>query len=220
MNTTDTAKVFQIGDILRQVSRMLEKPVIFLLICSIALAVFLLGWLIGEYFTERRHLKVCLPALLEDLRTGKIPAKECIESSRLLKRQKAALLELLSHPGFSPSVREALAVRLMEEQQMRYDRIVHYSELLARLAPMFGLMGTLIPLGPGIIALGQGDTQTLSNSLLTAFDTTVAGLASAAVAVVVSMVRRGWYKDYMSMLETVAECVLETEKNDDEKTDG
>jgi biopolymer transport protein ExbB/TolQ len=84
---------------------------------------------------------------------------------------------------------------------------------------MFGLMGTLIPLGPGIIALGQGDTQTLSNSLLTAFDTTVAGLASAAVASVVSMVRRSWYKDYMSMLETVAECVLETEKNNDEKTD-
>jgi biopolymer transport protein ExbB/TolQ len=219
MNATDTVKTFQIGDILRQVSRMLEKPVIFLLICGIALAIFLLGWLIGEYFTERRHLKVCLPELLEQLRAGSVSPRACIEGSKLLKRQKTALLELLNHPDFSDSVREALAVRLMEEQQMHYDRLIHYSELLARLAPMFGLMGTLIPLGPGIIALGQGDTQTLSNSLLTAFDTTVAGLASAAVASVVSMVRRSWYKDYMSMLETVAECVLETEKNNDEKTD-
>lgn len=219
MNATDTVKTFQIGDILRQVSRMLEKPVIFLLICGIALAIFLLGWLIGEYFTERRHLKICLPALLEELRAGKTSPKACIEGSKLLKRQKAALLELLSHPDFTPELREALAVRLMEEQQMRYDRVVHYSELLARLAPMFGLMGTLIPLGPGIIALGQGDTQTLSNSLLTAFDTTVAGLASAAVASVVSMVRRSWYKDYLSLLETVAECVLETEKSHDQKTD-
>lgn len=42
---------------------------------------------------------------------------------------------------------------------------------------MLGLLGTLIPLGPGIIALGQGDTQTLSTSLLTAFDTTIAACA-------------------------------------------
>ena len=62
-------------------------------------------------------------------------------------------------------------------------------ELLARLAPMFGLLGTLIPLGPGIIALGQGDTQTLSPSLLTAFDTTIAGLSAAAVCLVVTSLR-------------------------------
>ena len=52
MNATDTVKTFQIGDILRQVSRMLEKPVIFLLICGIALAIFLLGWLMVGYQTQ------------------------------------------------------------------------------------------------------------------------------------------------------------------------
>ena len=97
-----------------------------------------------------------------------------------------------------------------ETEEAHWGRIVQMSELIARLGPIFGLLGTLIPLGPGIIALGQGDTFTLSESLLTAFDTTVAGLLAAALASVISVVRRRWYRRYGSDLETVAECLLET----------
>ena len=77
-------------------------------------------------------------------------------------------------------------------------------------------MGTLIPLGPGIIALGQGDTFTLSNSLLIAFDTTVAGLVCALIALVISTIRKIWYRNDMSILETLMECILEEEQNDDQ----
>ena len=79
---------------------------------------------------------------------------------------------------------------------------------------MFGLMGTLIPLGPGLIALGQGDTKTLSSSLLIAFDTTVAGLISAAVSYIISSVRNRWYEEYMVNLETVMECILEEQNGE------
>jgi biopolymer transport protein ExbB/TolQ len=79
---------------------------------------------------------------------------------------------------------------------------------------MAGLLGTLIPLGPGIIALGQGDTYTLSASLLTAFDTTIAGLAAAGVCLVVHSVRSRWYAAYMSDLETLADCVTELVSDD------
>lgn len=215
---TDIAadSTFQIGDILRQVSNILYIPVIVLLIFCIAMAVFLLGWAIGEYFSERRHMKVHMPEFLEQLRAASGTPEgcaPCIRASLLLKRQKALLLELLAHPDFSDTMRQALAVRLLEEEQIRYDRRIRRSEMLARIAPMLGLMGTLIPLGPGIIALGQGDTFTLSSSLLTAFDTTVAGLASAAVAAIISAIRRDWYKNDMSALETAAECLLEMEKS-------
>ena len=108
--------------------------------------------------------------------------------------------------------REALAIELLEREQDRYDSIVKLSELLARLAPMLGLLGTLIPLGPGIIALGQGDTYTLSTSLLTAFDTTIAGLVAAALAIVVSAIRRRWYREYGSVLEALCTEVLELTK--------
>ena len=205
---TDT---FNIGDVLRAVAGAMHYPVIILLILFLLAALALLGWLLAEYFTERRHMNVALPALLEAMQhTDDLNA--CIEQSGLLRRQKDALLELAAHPDFSPELREALAVRLLDAEQERYDRIVRFSELVARLAPMFGLLGTLIPLGPGIIALGQGDTFTLSSSLLTAFDTTIAGLLAAAVATVVSSLRKSWYKEYMSVLEVLSQCILDRAK--------
>ena len=211
MPSTTTETTFRIHDVLRAVSSALEVPVVIVLILFLLAAAVLTGWGIAEFFTERRHLKVALPQLLEDLRTADDRAA-VIEASGLLRRQKDALLELLNHPDFNGEMRETLAVRLLEQEQDRYDRIVKLSELLARLAPMFGLLGTLIPLGPGIIALVQGDTYTLSTSLLTAFDTTVAGLVAAAFATVISTVRRGWYREYASILEAAAEMLLETEK--------
>lgn len=211
MPSTTIETTFRIHDVLRAVSSALEVPVVIVLILFLLAAAVLTGWGIAEFFTERRHLKVALPQLLEDLRTADDRAA-VIEASGLLRRQKDALLELLNHPDFNGEMRETLAVRLLEQEQDRYDRIVKLSELLARLAPMFGLLGTLIPLGPGIIALGRGDTYTLSTSLLTAFDTTVAGLVAAAFATVISTVRRGWYREYASILEAAAEMLLETEK--------
>lgn len=211
---TQTAEEpFRIHDILRAVSGALEVPVVVLLVVFLLAAAALAGWLIAEYCTERRHLKVALPSLMEQLRTAD-DREAVIENSGLLRRQKDALLELLRHPDFTDATREALAVELLEREQDRYDNIVKLSELLARLAPMLGLLGTLIPLGPGIIALGQGDTYTLSTSLLTAFDTTIAGLVAAAFAIVVSSIRRRWYREYSSTLEALCTEVLELAKKE------
>lgn len=120
-----------------------------LLVVFLLAAAALVGWLIAEYCTERRHLKVALPSLMEQLRTAD-DREAVIENSGLLRRQKDALLELLRHPDFTDATREALAVELLEREQDRYDNIVKLSELLARLALMLGLLGTLIPLGPGM----------------------------------------------------------------------
>lgn len=201
-----------INNILRAVASSLNSPVIVILLLLMAATIALLGTLVVELFTERRRLKIHLPALMDALRAGEQTTEECIEQSSLLKTQKAVLTELSRHPDFTPEMREALAIRLLEEEKGRFDRRTKPSDLIAKLGPMFGLLGTLIPLGPGLIALGQGDTYTLSQSLLTAFDTTIAGLISAAVAMLISTARKGWYDNYMSILEALAECVLEVEK--------
>ena len=160
-----------LSNALRAVCSSLLTPVVIILLALIAVTVVLLGTIIIEGIVERRHLKVKM--------------SELIESSGLLKKQKAILIELIEQEKLDDAMREALAARLLSEAQGRYDRIVKISDTVAKLGPMLGLMGTLIPLGPGIMALGQGDTYTLSTSLLTAFDTTVAGLVSAAVALVI-----------------------------------
>jgi len=203
-----------LSQVLRSVSSGLKIPVIILLIFLIAVTIVILGTLIAEIFTERRYLKASMPALVDDIRDSSKPIEETITNAKLLKRQKKALLEITRHRELNNIMRESLAVRLLAAEQAVYDKRTKNTDLIAKLGPMLGLLGTLIPLGPGIIALGQGDTYTLSSALLTAFDTTVAGLASAAVALIISTVRKTWYNNYMSVLETLMECVLEEEKTD------
>lgn len=198
--------------ILRSIASAMELPVVIGLILFIAFTLFSIGWWAVEYFRERRHMRITLPALLDELRAAENGAAEIIEKSGLLRRQKDALLELTRHPEFDAAMRESLGANLLEREQSHYDHILKCTELVSKLAPMLGLLGTLIPLGPGIIALGQGDTYTLSTSLLTAFDTTIAGLVAAAFAIVVSSIRRRWYREYGSLLEALCTEVLELTK--------
>lgn len=199
---------------MRAVAEVMEAPVIVLLLGILAVTLFLVGWIVVEIFTERRHLKAKLPALVDAINASKTHEEtiECIKKSKLLKRQRKAMLELLNHPDLTPLMRESLAIRLFTEEEAHYVLRLKISDTIAKIAPLLGLLGTLIPLGPGIIALGQGDTMTLSSSLLTAFDTTIMGLISAAIATVVSTIRKRWYDNYMSVLETISECILEVEK--------
>ncbi|MBR5429215.1 MAG: MotA/TolQ/ExbB proton channel family protein [Firmicutes bacterium] len=201
---------------LRTLAEALRIPVIILLLLACAVAVLMLGSLLAELFSERLRLKAKMPVLADAIKDPEIPLAQTIDGSGLLKRQRAALQELISHPTLTPTMREALARRLLDREQGHYDSVLRVTDLIARISPMLGLLGTLIPLGPGLIALGQGDTYTLSQSLLTAFDTTIAGLAAAAVSFVISMVRRNWYDNYMALLEAVMECILEREAADHE----
>jgi hypothetical protein len=41
----------------------------------------LLGWLIAEFITERRRMKVALPELLDELREGSRPVGEIIREA-------------------------------------------------------------------------------------------------------------------------------------------
>ena len=213
--------VFQ--TILRTVASAMQVPVIIILILFIAFSVFCIGWIIAEFFKERSHMKYSLPALLDSLKANRDDLPGCIQSSSLLIRQKNALLELTKHPDFSEEMLTSMADNIIEKEQSHYDRVLSLTGTVSKLAPMAGLLGTLIPLGPGIIALGQGDTLTLSESMLTAFDTTIAGLIAAGICLVIHTFRQHWYAGYMSDLETLVDSVVDIQlenqgkKNNDEQ---
>lgn len=81
-------------------------------------------------------------------------------------------------------------------------RRLERADLLARSGPILGLMGTLIPLGPGLSALGSGNIDILATALTVAFDTTVIGLLVGLVAYLVGRVRRRWYEAVWQQLES------------------
>lgn len=77
---------------------------------------------------------------------------------------------------------------------------IERADLIARVGPMLGLMGTLIPLGPGLAALGQGELQTLASAVTVAFDTTVLGLLAGITGFVLGRLRRRWYDHLLDEL--------------------
>jgi len=197
-------------EMMHAISSGLLAPTIAILLLFVAFMVIELGGLLVEFLMERRKVKVNLPELLDAFQkkdAGEIMDE--IENSRLFRRQKAALRELIDYGSLPAASLQALARRLLAGEELHYARITNRTDLVARLGPMLGLMATLIPLGPGMIALGQGDTRTLADSLLTAFDATVSGLAAAGVAFAISRLRKRWYEEYLSSLEALMESLLE-----------
>ena len=80
-------------------------------------------------------------------------------------------------------------------------RRIERADFITRLAPMLGLMGTLIPLGPGLAALGEGELTILTTAMTVAFDTTVIGLLAGMIGYVLGRLRRRWYDTALASLE-------------------
>lgn len=75
------------------------------------------------------------------------------------------------------------------------------ADLLARIPPMLGLMATIIPLGPGLAALGKGDPAQLASAVTVAFDATVLGLVAGIAGLVIGKLRRRWYEEVLERME-------------------
>ena len=142
-------------NVLRAVSGAMELPVVILLILLLAFAVFSVGWIIAEFFSEHRHMKEDLPALLEHLRDSETDLEAAIAESKLNRRQKATLQELTQHADFTRPLLDDLADNLLEQEQAHYDHMIKFTDLASKLGPMLGLLGTLIPLGPASSRLGR-----------------------------------------------------------------
>jgi biopolymer transport protein ExbB/TolQ len=197
-------------NILHTITEFLIIPAVVILFGFILFSLYTLGTLIMEIVYERRHYRAAIPELIALLgKAAPGDLAEVVERSGLLRSQKDDLEELIAYMYLPESAHAEVAKRLLSNESLLYRKMVARTDAVARVAPMLGLMGTLIPLGPGIIALGEGDTAALASALLVAFDTTVAGLASAAVCYVVSLLRKRWYADYQVSMEAVFNTVLE-----------
>lgn len=93
-------------------------------------------------------------------------------------------------------------------QSAAFERLavkrIERSDFIARIAPMLGLMGTLIPLGPGLAALGEGELSILTTAMSVAFDTTVLGLLVGIFGFVMGRWRRRWYENTLEWMESVS----------------
>ena len=88
-------------------------------------------------------------------------------------------------------------IRVQRVARHRLER----ADLLARIPPMLGLMATIIPLGPGLAALGKGDPAQLASAVTVAFDATVLGLVAGIGGLVIGKLRRRWYEETLEAMQ-------------------
>lgn len=198
------------------VSQILLIPVIIILLIFLLYAVISLGGLLYEY-NSRRKTKTDF-VQIEDIILS-IPSGNSEELNREIQKckmpdsHKEILVKLAKTSNLSPDARELLARKMVENEEVLAAKKLEKTDIIAKIGPAVGLMGTLIPLGPGLAALGAGNVQELASHLILAFDAAILGMASAALGFTISKVRRRWYEEELSNLEGMAESVLEVLKS-------
>ena len=200
---------------LNMISQSLQIPVIILLVIFAFFAILTLGSLISE-FTSRKKVS---PELLEKLiysisnATSSEEIMDVIKNANIYESQKIILVKVLRADSLSVDSRETLARKLIEFEETNSGKRIERTDIITRIGPTLGLMGTLIPMGPGLAALGAGDVNTLAESLTLAFNTTIVGIGSGALCYVIGKIRSGWYDRYLSDLDALSDAVLDYMNN-------
>ncbi|WP_297983688.1 MotA/TolQ/ExbB proton channel family protein [uncultured Methanobrevibacter sp.] len=202
---------------LNVISQSLQIPVIIFLIIFALYSLFIIGSLISEYSSHKKiPVKYIRNLIYEIANTEQISdIPDIIKNAKIQKSQKIALLEIAESSSLTEDTRRALARKLFEDEQDKIEKILQKTDIVTKIGPTLGLMGTLIPMGPGLAALGSGDVTTLASAIIVAFDTTVVGIGAGAVAYVAGKIRRRWYEQYLSNLDALADTVLDRLKRED-----
>ena len=193
-------------------SESLLTPVVVLLVVSVIIVILAFGGLINEFISRKPIKSKDLEDLVRKVSfsTNVDEMKNEINNSDLFDYQKEVLTRIADNYDIGPDARKALASELISAEETKLIKKTNKTDILVRVGPSLGLLGTLIPLGPGLAALGTGDITTLAQSLTIAFDTTVTGLTIGALSYLISKFKKQWYESELIDVETVAEAELET----------
>ncbi len=193
------------------ISQSLTIPVLVILLIIVIITIISLGGVIAEYTSRRKVPVGTIRDLIYDINAaGSVEElKNIISDAKIPKSQKKVLTEIASSEALGNTSREALARKLFEFEEEKTLDNLQKTDIITRIGPTLGLMGTLIPMGPGLAALGAGDINTLASSLTVAFNTTIVGIGSAALCYVLGKIRSGWYDRYLSDLDALIDAVLD-----------
>lgn len=73
---------------------------------------------------------------------------------------------------------------------------------VSRLAPMLGLIATMVPMGPALKSLADGNVQGISENLIVAFSAVVFGLVIASVTFWIASVKKRWLASELLEIQT------------------
>ena len=188
-----------VTQILNWISTSLLLPVIVLLLAALGAALISLGGFCATYLTLLQEKKK-RTALLKKIRSSSDFKEQDIADSGIF----ADHIKKLFSFGFD----ELECEKYISEVEQEYERELERSRFLTKTAPMLGLMGTLIPMGPALAGLASGDIANMAYNMQIAFATTVVGCTVAGIALLIYSVKKHWYIEEITNLRYVLDRKL------------
>jgi biopolymer transport protein ExbB/TolQ len=186
-----------LGDGLSHVATALRVPVLIAAVAILVLCALECGRFAVEWWRRWRNRQF-------DLR--QVVARAVAEPSQAahyarFTRSAITARAVLAIAAAPPAERGAATEHALVDYELAVQRTLDRTRLLVRAGPAIGLMGTLIPLIPGLAALAGGDVGTLAADLRDAFGATVVGLLVGTVAFALTLTRTRMYTEDLAGLE-------------------
>jgi biopolymer transport protein ExbB/TolQ len=191
------AASIDLGDGLSHIATALRVPVLIAAVAVLILCALELGRFGAEWWGRFRNRRFDLGALVAQAIAEPAHAAHYAHFAR----NPIAARTIVAIATAPPTDRGPATEHALVDYELAVQRRLDRTRLLVRAGPAIGLMGTLIPLIPGLAALAGGDVTTLANDLRDAFGATVVGLLVGTVAFALTLVRARHYSEDLAGLE-------------------
>jgi biopolymer transport protein ExbB/TolQ len=186
-----------IGDGLSHIATALRVPVLIAAVVILILCALECGRFAVEWWRRRRNRRFDLRQVVAEAIADPSHAAHYARYARSPITARA-ILAIAAAPAAD---RTLVTERALVDYELAVERSLDRTRLLVRAGPAIGLMGTLIPLIPGLAALAGGDVGTLANDLRDAFGATVVGLLVGTVAFALTLTRTRTFTEDLAGLE-------------------
>ena len=84
---------------------------------------------------------------------------------------------------------------------------LEWLRIVSRTTPMLGLIATMIPMGPALLALSSGESEQVGQNMVVAFSSVILSLVSASICFYILVIRRRWLLEELRAYEIQATAV-------------
>lgn len=169
-----------IESLMYRISDVLLAPVLIAILLTFVYAWFTFGQFLMQYWQRQRGLL------------------QFMQVKNTLQNQAIAGYDILSffrkNPSSTFDTLEVFALKNLEGLR-----------LATRIAPMLGLIATMIPMGPALKSLADGNIQGISDNLVIAFSAVIFGLVAASLTFWAASVKKRWLAEELIICQSIVQ---------------
>lgn len=121
---------------------------------------------------------------------------------RASKRYRSILMKYAEKNQFQTST---------DDLELWIIKRLEWLRIVSRTAPMLGLIATMIPMGPALLALSSGQAEQVGQNMVMAFSSVILSLVSASICFYILVIRRRWLLEELREYEKEFESLHQGE---------